>query len=130
MVTVSDDVIQGQWPGVGYRSRDGGESWIPVGGIRSVSHASVPINGGEALLLIPYELYPLNRTTKNSAQAEGTILTFGDNNAVHETPQVVTFKDFPCDFGSHPGGQLRMAASLPRCTVHISTSPNTPVSLW
>ncbi|MBT5876254.1 MAG: exo-alpha-sialidase, partial [Candidatus Latescibacteria bacterium] len=110
MVTVSDDRVQGEWPGRIYHTNDGGSSWNDIGDMENVSHASVSINE-QRLLVLPYELFPANPNDFRNACANGTMLDRPNHSRIVSSVERVCFHGFSRDFTTHPGGQLKLATN-------------------
>lgn len=110
MVTVSDDRVQGEWPGRIYQTVDAGSSWHLAGDMGNVSHSSVNINERK-LLVLPYELFPASSGDFRNASANGTMLNGTTSSHLASTVDEVSFHGFPRDFARHPAGQLKLATN-------------------
>jgi hypothetical protein len=107
VVTVAADVAQGQWPSALYLSRDGGGAWKRGREIPSYGHQSVRV-GPRALLLLPYELWPLSPGDRRGLKADGTLLTCGEDGEVSAEATPVRYLDFPEDLADYHEGELML----------------------
>ncbi|MCH7888463.1 MAG: exo-alpha-sialidase [Proteobacteria bacterium] len=99
------DIAQGQWPGYMYRSSDGGDSWLQVQDVASVSHSSVPLKTSDEILVMPYELWPATPGDRRNAVADGTVLSLGGT-GIEARPEPVRFTDLPRDLLEYSDGEL------------------------
>jgi hypothetical protein len=104
-VVTTADMAQGKWPAVLYRSHDSGRTWSWAADLGSYGPASVLLEPG-CLLLMPYELWPMQGGTRRSAVADGTLITCaGDGSLAIET-RPVRFLGFPRDLNEYHQGEV------------------------
>ncbi|MBI2298249.1 MAG: exo-alpha-sialidase [Armatimonadetes bacterium] len=106
-VVKTGDMAQGKWPAVLYVSADGGRTWRKGAETDSYGPASFSPAEGK-LLIMPYEMWPLEPGDKRRARADGTRVSIADDGTVTTAAQPMQFLDFPRDLGPYNKDELCM----------------------
>lgn len=99
-VILSADEAQGEWPARLHLSRDSGRSWTAVEETARYGPISHRL-GNRELLMMPYELWPLEPGDRRNARADGTLIRCGEDGGLSLERTPVKYLGLPRDLADY-----------------------------